>query len=243
MHRNECLESPPPCRLNATCANTPGSFTCACSKGYYGNDLTKCAACAAGSYKSTVGAAACSLCLPGKYGPIVAAVIETVCLPCQLHSNSSQGSGNATQCLCSPGYTLANHSASDTLANHSVSDLNATAGNSSNSSETSSISNKLTRNCIACPSGKYKIIPGFSACLLCRAGKYSNTKEEANNESLCLSCPRFSTSFAGSYNRTSCQCIPGYQAQRREVFLQAVCEFILGLLELHIAKDTSLLRS
>ena len=36
---NEC-EGPSPCDENAQCANTPGSFTCACNEGYSGDGMT-----------------------------------------------------------------------------------------------------------------------------------------------------------------------------------------------------------
>ena len=36
---NECVEQSP-CDENAQCANTPGSFTCACNEGYSGDGMT-----------------------------------------------------------------------------------------------------------------------------------------------------------------------------------------------------------
>ena len=36
---NEC-EGPSPCDENAQCANTIGSFTCACNEGYSGDGMT-----------------------------------------------------------------------------------------------------------------------------------------------------------------------------------------------------------
>ena len=37
---NECEDSTDNCDSNATCTNTPGSFTCSCNEGYCGNGRT-----------------------------------------------------------------------------------------------------------------------------------------------------------------------------------------------------------
>lgn len=43
---NECITNNGGCSMNATCANTPGSFTCTCNMGFTGNGIT-CTAVAA----------------------------------------------------------------------------------------------------------------------------------------------------------------------------------------------------
>ena len=35
---DECADATNNCDSNATCTNTPGSFTCACNQGYTGNE-------------------------------------------------------------------------------------------------------------------------------------------------------------------------------------------------------------
>ena len=36
---DECVQ-PSPCDQNATCTNTPGSYTCVCNEGYTGDGVT-----------------------------------------------------------------------------------------------------------------------------------------------------------------------------------------------------------
>ena len=36
---DECVQQSP-CDRNATCTNTPGSYTCACNEGYTGDGMT-----------------------------------------------------------------------------------------------------------------------------------------------------------------------------------------------------------
>ena len=40
LDNNECTSGTHTCHGNATCANTDGSFTCACNTGYSGNGVT-----------------------------------------------------------------------------------------------------------------------------------------------------------------------------------------------------------
>ena len=37
---DECTSETDNCHADATCSNTPGSFTCACSSGYSGDGVT-----------------------------------------------------------------------------------------------------------------------------------------------------------------------------------------------------------
>ena len=37
---DECEDGTDNCDSNATCANTPGNFTCACNEGYSGDGVT-----------------------------------------------------------------------------------------------------------------------------------------------------------------------------------------------------------
>ena len=191
---NECLSRP--CRLNATCFNTFGSYSCNCSAGYFGKNPDQCMACSPGTYKSSPGSANCTLCKAGKYGPSSAATNLSFCVACQEHSNSSQGSFSPQQCLCNAGFT------NSTPTNLSMSPTNLSSTN------LSSANSFVT--CVACQAGKYKSMLGPANCTVCGSGKFSNTLEAATNESACISCPSNSYSSSGSYNRTSCLCVPGY---------------------------------
>ena len=43
---NECVDGTSKCNVNAVCTNTLGSYTCACTSGYYGDGFT----CTSGKY-------------------------------------------------------------------------------------------------------------------------------------------------------------------------------------------------
>lgn len=151
-----------------------------CSPGYTG---LPCTACVANKYKSTTGDAACESCPAG--------------------SSSPEASVSPTACVCDAGYS----------------------GNNGGP-------------CVACPEGTYKAttgtavcascpvhsepnnitgaagchcLPGYvgvDECRMCAAGTYKDKTGSADN--LCISCPIYSMSAAGSTSITACACNAGY---------------------------------
>jgi len=63
---DECTVGSDNCDMNGTCANTAGSFSCACNAGFAGNGVT-CDACPAGEVQPSAGEAACVPCGAGTY--------------------------------------------------------------------------------------------------------------------------------------------------------------------------------
>ena len=63
-------------------------------------------------------------------------------------------------------------------------------------------------DCTVCVAGKYKEVPGDSACISCEVGHYSTTVA-ATSRTTCLSCPSNSNSGAASAFLTDCKCNSG----------------------------------
>ncbi|OIO52175.1 MAG: hypothetical protein AUJ19_02510 [Parcubacteria group bacterium CG1_02_58_44] len=90
---NECATGNGGCSVNATCANTPGSFTCSCNAGYTGNgvtctDVNECATGNGGcsvnaTCANTVGSFTCS-CNAGFTGNGVVCVDSCLDVTCSL---------------------------------------------------------------------------------------------------------------------------------------------------------------
>ena len=182
---------------------------CACNAGWSGSNCVGCAAgkyncvgCAAGKYKLHPGPQACVACDAGKAltarnsslyacaqcaAGSYAASDKAQCVPCRADSHSSAQSDDPSHCLCNAGWSDANG------------------------------------ECVGCVAGKYKILRGPLPCTDCAAGKKlwrasASTNEctdchkgsfSAPDKSLCLNCPSFSSSPAGSHNKSACGCDPG----------------------------------
>ena len=163
--------------------------------------------CAANQYWSDQDCAACNSC---DMNP-----------PC---SESLSGSVGRTSCVCSPGFTGADH---DDCVKCTAGKYKSVTGSS---------------ECTNCTAGKYSVT-GASVCKDCPAGKFSITVG-ASDDSSCISCgykassadfthclcavnefwsypdcvacnscggnPRCSESLSGSVGRTSCVCSPGF---------------------------------
>lgn len=78
---------------------------CSCDGGYTGPDGGPCTACAAGTYKDSIGTDACTDCDAGTYQPGTGAASVEACTTCPPNTDSSAGSGPVTGCICNAGYT------------------------------------------------------------------------------------------------------------------------------------------
>jgi len=113
---DECLEGTDDCDVNATCANTPGSFTCTCNVGYSGDGATcteidECVAgtdnCSAdASCTNSPGSFSC-LCNVGFTGDGVSCTDIDECAAatdnCDANATCSNTPGSFS-CVCNPGY-------------------------------------------------------------------------------------------------------------------------------------------
>ena len=211
-------------------ANAQGSADggpdCLCNAGFSGKGGGACVACAAGSFKPSLGEAPCTICGSGKYSTSTAATNSSLCTDCPVNATSASGSSS---CTCKRGYSagaagaclacpVGSYKPSEGVAACTVCNAGKYSITEGSDAET---------NCLACAAGKYSINPGaktldscvacaagkFStaigassqqACQDCRAGKYSTT-EGSDKESGCISCDAgtFSTE-TGADSRTKC---------------------------------------
>ncbi len=117
---DECALGTAGCASDATCTNTPGSFTCACKPGFSGNGLTcfdinECAATMSpcdvnASCKNAIGSFSCT-CPAGFVGDGSAGGIGCVDIdecststPCGVDATCANTPGSYT-CTCLPGYS------------------------------------------------------------------------------------------------------------------------------------------
>lgn len=174
---------------------------CKCRRGFNGTrDGAACDPCRPGTFKQRVGAGECALCPPGTfsaaYNESWAAACEpcaagtyssagaTTCAQCRDHAESDAASGDASSCLCKPGYTLDVNTTECMLcgADH----VKAVRGNGACSAipahsrivqgtQTWQCNAGYTLGtfevCKACPRGQYKASPGNHACVACAAPK------------------------------------------------------------------------
>eukprot|EP00286_Rhodomonas_abbreviata_P007346 CAMPEP_0181316572 /NCGR_PEP_ID=MMETSP1101-20121128/15968_1 /TAXON_ID=46948 /ORGANISM="Rhodomonas abbreviata, Strain Caron Lab Isolate" /LENGTH=892 /DNA_ID=CAMNT_0023423831 /DNA_START=127 /DNA_END=2806 /DNA_ORIENTATION=- len=110
---DECELETHNCDPDATCANTEGSFTCTCNRGFHSDGEYSCVdneECATShncvgnaTCINTVGSFQCT-CAPAFYGTNA----TDLCSPCPSHSETSAAnSTTAMDCLCVDGYTSA----------------------------------------------------------------------------------------------------------------------------------------
>ncbi|KAJ1494346.1 hypothetical protein T484DRAFT_1765703, partial [Baffinella frigidus] len=85
------------CHASANCTDTQGSFTCECTPGFVGNG-TACSPCAPGF--ACPGGNASTACEADAYS----APTGERCAACPKNSSSGVRSGNASACVCAPGF-------------------------------------------------------------------------------------------------------------------------------------------
>ena len=206
---------------------------CHCNAGFTGQNGSACTACVGGKFKSRVGDANCSLCNRREYSNGTA---STACLDCHLHSDTIGLATTVSDCLCEPGFELAN---AETPAC-----IQCAAGKFKNSTE--------NVPCKSCPAGHYQNATGQTVCLLCSPNSqpdenltgclcnsgYQNIsplpnptcqacnlgfyKTDASNTP-CLSCPdsNHTTHQLGSVAIGECFCRQGFSG---DTFECSACE-------------------
>jgi hypothetical protein len=172
---------------------------CKCRRGFNGTrDGAACDPCQPGTFKHRVGAGECVLCPPGTFSAAAnassAAACEpcatgtysatgaTICERCYENSESDAASGDASSCLCKPGYTLDVNKTECTLCGENkVKKLRGNGACSAIPAHSGIVQGTQTWQCNAgytlgtfevckaCPRGQYKAGPGNHACVACAA--------------------------------------------------------------------------
>ena len=94
-----CLSCP---ESSSSLSGSSLATDCRCNSGYSGADGDPCAACAAGKYKSDIGANPCTTCAVGKYSAREGA---GTCSRCPAFSSSPSGSRFVNDCKCNAGHS------------------------------------------------------------------------------------------------------------------------------------------
>jgi len=155
------------------------------SSTYASMGLYECAACLPGSYKATESTQACILCAKNKYNSEPAAI---ECSECPPKTTSNEGSSNATDCLCPPGYF--GRAPCDACEPGTFKAFNGSAP------------------CLICSPGKFSSLAAANSsdyCQDCEANTYP-----IDNRSRCVNCPANSVALAGSSLVLDCKCNVGY---------------------------------
>lgn len=191
---NECTEESDDCGAMSNCFNTPGSFTCECMAGHYGDGQT-CTACPEGSYNPDSGqtsSEACILCDAGTYNPGKGGASELACVDCPAGSYNEE-MGQAACLLCDAGsYNESTGSDSGEACEPcAIGTYNPDAG--ADSSEA----------CLPCPAGWWSNITGQAACWICPIGTFADTPGTSVE---CEDCP--TGYFNDMTGQASCQACP-----------------------------------
>ena len=177
------------CQCMAVGRSSRSWSDCLCNAGFDGPS-NNCTACARGKFKVDWGARSCAACPAGKYQDKLGA---TFCLDCPQNSDSLQGSGSSSMCLCEPGY-----GSSTQLLNFSELRLVTTYSTNTSSNQTFNTSEWYNFTWTA----------NVSVCTSCVAGKYrEGGGNQANGNGDCLTCRNNSDSSEGA---SYCQCNIGY---------------------------------
>lgn len=181
--RNECLATPGPCGANATCTNTPTSYTCACEPSFTrtGAVCSACTTCAVGQYQT----AACT------------ATADATCAACPTSCAACTGAATCTSCM--PGFHL---SAGTCITCSSCSPGQYQVSACSPAQDTT------CATCSVCPSGQFRTVAcGGStnitcvACSTCAPGQFQAAACAATQDTTCTAC---ATCGAGHYQAAAC---------------------------------------
>jgi len=192
---DECLD-PTTCDENATCANTIGSFECACNPGFSGDGF-ECSACPPGEVQPEPGQATCTPCEAGTWADgtetcatctscgdeefVVSACSasqDTVCASC---TSCADGEYAAVACAAS----------ADTVCESCTS-----CGEGEYASVACSASaDTVCASCTSCGEGEYASVACSASadtvcasCTSCGEGEYASSACSASADTVCASC-------------------------------------------------------
>ena len=217
---------------------------CICNSGFTIFDQKMCKMCIKGKYKIQSGNQECTSCPPGTYSIYNGSVFEQDCIKCPLNSISLSSSRNVQDCKCNAGSTgpdggscIKCESAKykDNLGNNScklciLQSTSAFGSSSISQCKCNSGSNGTARFlCEFCRAGTYKESDLDAPCDMCPTGKYSSVIG-ATTQSICQSCPLYSTSIPGTMDFENCNCALGFNMSGK------VCVAITSKSELNAAQ-------
>lgn len=196
---------------------------CSCNAGYAApEDGVDCVACAAGSYKTTVGVGTCTNCAANEYSTTPAQVVST-CSSCPLFSKAPAGSNEASDCQCNAGYSGANGQTclACVQGTYKPSDGPSACTLCGNNTYSPAVAATAASVCVPCQSnsrslmgstrpGDCKCLRGYltnnlgmanATCQMCTAGSY-NAQLDATT---CSSCGAgFKSSSPGAVSEEEC---------------------------------------
>jgi hypothetical protein len=198
---------------------------CTCNEGYTGPDGMECAACIAGTYKSSNGSTPCSLCSAGKYSTETGAISEATFSSCPAHTYSGAGSKVLVNCTCNKGYTGPDGVECTACGAGGFKDTNGSAACTlcSQGKYSTAIASISEATCSNCPAHTYSFVgssillnctcnegytgPDGVACTACNAGGFKDT----NGSAACTLCSqgKYLTATAAIVQDTCVSC-PSY---------------------------------
>jgi hypothetical protein len=138
----------------------------------------------------------CMYCLAGKFKEGSG---SAPCLDCEANTFSPDTARDLeSDCLSCP-----NNAQSD-AGSDALEDCKCRVGYTSTVADTNGAA------CAACSAGKFKDVPGFDACSLCRVDTYVDTTTSTSADA-CIPCFKHSKSAAGSVSLEDCQCLGGFE--------------------------------
>jgi len=164
-----------------------------------------CAACVAGTYKTTNGSAVCTNCVADTYSTVVAATSNT-CVGCPMYTQSVQGSGAITKCRCNAGYTGPDGAVcTGCVAGKYKTTVGSVVCSNCAVNTFSTAVNKSDASCTTCLSvttGPSQSLEGSALQTDCKC----NMGYSGSDGSTCIACPR--GAFKPSVGDATCSLCP-----------------------------------
>ena len=229
LHNDHCWTCPPFAlvpenRTSCTCpsnsVNVYSDLDCQCNAGYTGDRMLNaqpnfCTACAAGSYKSTVGTDDCTACPQNTYTFFTTAA--TSILDCLCNAGYEPVGGVCKACAVGKYSNAAEWSCTTCDADKIT--LNTAADSVDMCVCDAGYYHDYDNTCTQCPTGYVKLQAGNSVCSPCPVDTkwvasdqtcspcpYNYNTNDQTAQTLCAFCNQFF-----QYTSSGCECMPGYQ--------------------------------